>query len=377
MRACFFPLNIDAAGCYRCIFPMAYLGERGHMASMPGFVLAQNGKEVRPLPGPGVLNRVPPGQFDVLFVEETIPEDLDLAVFHIGTMGWQVDWARKMVKRGVRVVLDLDDDVHRNPGYNPAVLDRRSSPHNNRWNTQQLCELADLVTCATPSIAEFYSQWNPNTVVVRNALHWPMWDRIDRGAGWSRFRVGYMGNMAFHGADIDTIAPQLRKWLVAHPEVEFVAAGDPSIHDRIGVPESQRVSTSNAWFRMMDLAQITACMDVGLVPLAKNAFNEGKSCLKGMEYAACGIPCIASPTGEYQRWLDGGGGILAKHPKDWLEALDTLYEDEGLRARLANEAFAHARAESLDNRVTDWEDAYGWTGGDHHTNAAVALPLAA
>jgi hypothetical protein len=39
---------------------------------------------------------------------------------------------------------------------------------------------------------------------------------------------------------------------------------------------------------------------VGLVPLTRGPFNEAKSYLKGLEYAAAGIPFIATPTEEYQ-----------------------------------------------------------------------------
>lgn len=369
MTICFFPLNVDGAGCYRCIFPMAYLGQRGHVASMPGLVLSQHGRRVMPLPGAGLLERIPPGDFDVSYVEDSLPEVFETAVFQLGSMGWQVEWARELQRKGVAIVLDLDDDLHRSPKYNPARLDPDWSPANNRRNTQRMCELADLVTCATPSLAEFYSRWNRNVVVLRNRLHWPMWEHIDRGAGWRRFRVGYMGNTDFHGEDLRLIAPTLRKWLIAHPEVEFVAAGDPRMHDLIGVPPAQRVSTMKVWYRNLDLPQITATFDVGLVPLIRNDFNEGKSALKGMEYAAAGIPCIATPTGEYQWWVKPGeNGFLAKHPRDFVDALDAVLADPGLLSRLGAGARTDARASSLDNHIQDWERAYAGIGHGHHTN---------
>lgn len=362
MKICFMPRDLDGAGCYRCIFPMAYLGSRGHLCSMPTFVLEDGaGNPVEPLPSPGLLGKIPPGNWIVRFIEESIP-DADVYVFQGGSWRWQLDWARKLKDRGGRIVVDMDDDFHRIPGYNPARLDPVSSPDNNRRIATDLLELSDAATFSTEALREFYSRWQPDATVLPNRLHWPMWSEqtpVYESKGWRKFRVGYMGAVDYHGADLETIAPSLRKWLVAHPDVEFVAAGDPRIHDLIGVPEAQRVSTARTWFRNLDLPQITAAFDVGLVPLARNDFNEGKSCLKGMEYAGCGIPCIATPTAEYKRWVDEGvNGFLARYPRDFVGHLDRLVSDPALVARLGAGARASARAAALDQHIQDWEAVY-------------------
>ena len=354
MKVVFFPgaSGIDAAGCYRAIFPMGYLAARGHQASMPSMMLHDMaGNPVRPLPGPGVLNRVPGGNLNVSFLDD-FPKDADLYVFHGGTASWQLEWAEKL---DGRIVLDVDDDIHRVPSWNPG----KSTPEGRR-NVRRMAEMAALVTCATPALAEFYSRFNRNVVVLRNRLHWPMWGDLPpvwAHKSWRRFRVGYMGNMAFHRADLELIAAPLRKWLLAHPEVEFVAAGDPRIHDVVGTPWEQRVSTSQVWFRNLDLPYVTSCFDVGLVPLVKCDFNECKSWLKGMEYAACGIPCLASPTGEYKEWLSEAGGYTCQHPRDFIERLDALAGDPDLVRSLGESAHRAARASSLDQHIEEWEAA--------------------
>ena len=369
MKVVFLPGHngVDAAGCYRCIFPMAYLGDRGHATSMPPIVLETlGGERVRPLPVPGVLNRIPPGVFNVFFLDD-FPRDADLYVFHGGTAPFQLEWAERLVGEGRRVVLDLDDDVHRVPSWNPGRQDAAS-----RRRVRRLAELASLVTCATPALAGFYGRFNPNTVVLRNRLHWPMWTELEpvyARREWRRFRVGYMGNMLFHRADLEMVAGPLRKWLVAHPDVEFVAAGDPAIHEVVGTPEGQRVSTSNAFFRNLDLPHIMSCMDVGLVPLVRCDFNECKSNLKGLEYAACGIPSVASPTESYREWVrDGETGMLARHPRDFVEAVDALYRDRDRLRGMGEAAYRLARESSLDRHIDGWEAAYA--GVCDHSDAA-------
>lgn len=362
MRVCFLPANVDGAGCYRLIFPMVYLGARGHVASMPSFTLHSDRGQVRPYPGEGLLERIPPGEFALSFIEESISE-AELYVFQLGSMGWMVEWARRFKAGGARVVLDLDDDLHRNPSYNPAVLDPRRSPDNNRRNTVELLKVADAASFATAELERFYSRWCRDTVVLPNGLHWPMWEQVVpvyERREWRRFRVGYMGNMAYHAEDLKTIAGPLRKWLVRNPDAEFVAAGDGRAHDVVGTPAEQRVTTAKVWFRNLDLPFITATFDVGLVPLVRNEFNEGKSHLKGLEYSACGIVPLCSPTEPYRDFIDDGRtGFLCRHPKDFIARLDELKADWELRARMGAAARRNAREGALDRTIGRWEDFYG------------------
>ena len=61
-------------------------------------------------------------------------------------------------------------------------------------------------------------------------------------------------------------------------------------------------------------------LGVGLVPLLDSAFNRAKSWLKGLEYAALGVPFVASPTPEYVKLAGLGAGLLADDPFQVLDA---------------------------------------------------------
>ena len=92
------------------------------------------------------------------------------------------------------------------------------------------------------------------------------------------------------------------------------------------------------------------------MPLSRNDFNEAKSCLKGLEYAAAGIPFIATPTGEY-RWLaEQGVGRLAETPEEWTHHLDELrnidvrMEEAERQRKIVEEKF------TMDHRGQEWRD---------------------
>ena len=88
---------------------------------------------------------------------------------------------------------------------------------------------------------------------------------------------------------------------------------------------------------------------VGIMPLpAGDAFAEGKSAYKLLQYLAAGIPAIASPVGENRRVVaEGVTGFLAETPGEWREALRRLASDSALRRRMGAAARERASAYSL------------------------------
>lgn len=222
--------------------------------------------------------------------------------------------------------------------------------------------LADALTVSTPFLKRAYSYLNPNIHVVPNYLDWKMWEKLPK-RNWDKVRIGWMGEAKMRPDDLRVLQGVIGPFLRRHPEVDFVAAGDPTVHDILDVPDGQRVSYERVLFDK--LPTITATMDVGLVPLASHDFNEAKSYLKGLEYAACGIPCIASPSESYRDWVvEGGNGFLARQPRDWIRHLETLVSDGDLRRRLGRKARAKARANTIQKNAWRWDEVFRSLEGD-------------
>lgn len=337
MRICVIPSTFDAAGCLRLLFPGAYLSERGHDVQVPPF--KHNARQ---------------GVDEFENVHLSLPAiDADVYVFHQPSSSNYLPVIRELRASGKRIVCDDDDDLRNLPPYHPE--------HGKSVKVLEECyALADAFSVSTPSLAESYADHQP--VVLRNRLHWRMWQDVQPvyERETRRVRVGWMGGLEWRHADLAVLRGVIGPWLERHPEVEFVAAGDQRVHDFLGVPYGQRVTTARVAYRNMDLAYTTATMDIGLVPLARNRFNEGKSALKGMEYAACGIPCIASPTSEYRLWVDDGdNGFLASKPRDWTAAMDLLVGDQELRRSMGRTARLKAQEHTIEEHAGEWERFYG------------------
>jgi glycosyltransferase involved in cell wall biosynthesis len=77
--------------------------------------------------------------------------------------------------------------------------------------------------------------------------------------------------------------------------------------------------------------------DIGLAPLAGSLFNDCKSAIKALDYAALGLASLASDVPAYRGSLaDGPGGTLVPNTTDaWYAALSRLIRDAVWRRHLA------------------------------------------
>ena len=81
--------------------------------------------------------------------------------------------------------------------------------------------------------------------------------------------------------------------------------------------------------------QDLAKMNIGVMPLQKDIWSEGKCGFKGLQYMALEIPTIMSPVGVNTTIVqDGINGLLATSLKEWKEKLTLLLKDKELRKNL-------------------------------------------
>jgi glycosyltransferase involved in cell wall biosynthesis len=367
LRIVYLTANVDGAGMYRCLFPAQYLRARGWDAFLCPFTAHEDGDQLlinfRQVVETDVVDGDGHRLVQVVGVDRLIPAlEPDVVVVQMQLDSVLPPLIKDWKQRGITVVAECDDAHHGIPAWNPALegTDPRLHPDRNRDHLHETFKLADALTVATPALKDMYEGLQTDVTVIPNYLHWPMWENVvpPWEANRRRLRVGWMGASKWRTGDLQVLRGVIGPWLERNPHVEFVCAGDPTAHDLLGIPVAQRVSTQAVEFRHGDLADIAAVMDIGLVPLASGGFNECKSWLKGLEYSACGIVPVATPTQQYREFInDGIDGFLAAKPAQWVRALDALLDPE-LRRRMGEAARAKAREYSLDRHKKEWADFY-------------------
>jgi glycosyltransferase involved in cell wall biosynthesis len=217
---------------------------------------------------------------------------------------------------------------------------------------------ADLITCATPRLAEEMAHYNPAVTVVPNGLpaailDWPARQPSDR------VTIGWAGSpstapeLLLAAAAVDGILarPPARVRLGFH-----TIGVDPTIIGRAGLRNpftrvTRWIPHSIDYLRAVDF-------DIWIAPYRPTRFNEAKVATKAIEAAFLGIPIVASDTEPYRAFVrHGETGLLVRRPGDWSTHLRRLAGDPSLRERMGNAARDLARDHTIDAIAPLWERA--------------------
>lgn len=259
------------------------------------------------------------------------PSDSDVIVFQRPAKLTTLECMPFYQRAGIAVVVDVDDDfscLHPNhpahDAFNPSL-----SPDVNHRHLHRACAIADLVTVTTPALAERYGG-HGRVAVLPNCVPASILDLPFKDNGKT---LGWSGAVQMHPGDLEAtrggVAEALRRsgW-------DFHVVG-PSDGVRQALALDQEPSETG-WVATEDWHEALGQIDVGIVPLGTSRFNAAKSWLKGLEYAARGIPFVASPLPEYQALAEEGIGILAAdRSRNWRAQLGQLMSDESLRWEMA------------------------------------------
>jgi glycosyltransferase involved in cell wall biosynthesis len=78
--------------------------------------------------------------------------------------------------------------------------------------------------------------------------------------------------------------------------------------------------------------------DIGIMPLTEDAWAQGKSATKLLEYLAAGIPVVCSPVGINKDIIsEGENGFLAGAEQEWIDKLSILLSNEDMRKKFSRQ----------------------------------------
>jgi hypothetical protein len=247
---------------------------------------------------------------------------------------------RELQRTGYAIVVDVDDDFKNLPDTNPAWANTApdTDPITNRENHTLACEFADVLTVSTDSLKESYGGGD-RIHVVRNRIpeHWlnVNMPKDDPPA------VLWTGVHVYHAGDLEVTDGQVGVALSrAGAKLRHIGGIAP---DRMVGPEVEDATNTRGayqhqgWLNLTEMqwAQAIGRCTAGIVPLCDRVFNHSKSYIKGLEYAALGVPFVASPMPEYKLLAEMGAGELADHPKQWRMMVERLLRDPEWREERA------------------------------------------
>jgi glycosyltransferase involved in cell wall biosynthesis len=255
--------------------------------------------------------------------------DIDIVVLQRPLMYFMPDVINMLHARGIKVVVELDDDFHAAQTANLAFM--LNHPRTNaaqNWHHLGNCvRKADLVTVSTPALAQRYGS-HGRVVMLRNCVDDDYLEFHSKGDGRT---VGWAGSTINHPTDLQATRGGVAMALDDHPDWRFMCVGGAKYVDAVQEGLELKKPPDATPLRPLDLHPLVVSMiDVGIAPLADLAFNHAKSYLKGLEYAALGIPFVASDMPEYRRLQERYGiGVIAKpKARDWRRRLNVIMDSE-------------------------------------------------
>lgn len=257
-----------------------------------------------------------------------------------------------MVEHKIPFMTEFDDFVHhispRNTGgyiaWNPSTLFT--------YRAMEATRKAVGVTVSTPFLAKEYFPYNPLIYVIPNFLDRDKWDNPITRRQDGKIRIGWCGGNA-HGDDLHMISKVIEKLVKEYDgKVVFETLG-MTRQELAGVfpmaPGNQEPCPScghegtlhhhpGESLNDYPTALCSKGWDIAVAPVIDNSFGNAKSDLKIKEYAAAGIPIVASPVAPYREAADSGARIvLCRTFDEWYNGLKTLIESQEIRDSMVRE----------------------------------------
>lgn len=258
-------------------------------------------------------------------------------------------WRR--LRPGRRLIYETDDDMFT---IDPTNVTSKAQFTPSLYDAIEFAiGTAHVVTVSTPPLARVMEKYNPNVVVLPNCIDGKLLtlQRPQR----ERITIGWTGGTS-HLKDWGVVAPHLKRFLKKNPDVELHTMGT-DFAKVYGVPARNTDWHSNIWHYYPKID-----FDIGIAPLDKIPFNRSKSHIKALEYAALGIPVVATDSEPYHDFVvHGETGFLVQHDHEWTRYLNMLVQDEKLRKQMGANAKDRAVEYTIQRRWKDWENA--WLGG--------------
>lgn len=260
-------------------------------------------------------------------------------------------------RQGIAVIIELDDDfstVHRFNAAHDSIEGGEFS--GNHW-IEKACAIADHVTVSTPQLTKYARHGRVS--ILRNNVPDSIFGFAPETRNFGSPRIGWTGSVQTHPDDLQQTKGSVAGLLRTNG-LGFTVIGDGEyVATNLQFSPDTPVFATG-WVPIEHYyGALANHMDIGIVPLEMSPFNEAKSALKGMEYAALGIPFVASPTREYLRMEAYGIGKIAKTPGDWRKHLQRMLDRTSETERIANEARDRIKAEhTYSVNAPQWIDAW-------------------
>lgn len=337
------PVEPNGCAWYRCYLPMKELQKSGWETGM-GF--------------PGWNDD---HGFGLLVPDNKAVHGWDVIVFKLIMLQSVAEKMKQAKEMGQKIVVDIDDWFEGLSESNLAykTTDPNVNPRNNREHYMYIIDNADAIITSTPFLYNFYKNVKgyKNVYMVRNGIDIDRWTQRKDHSRWLP-NFGWVGATPWRSNDLEQLVPLFGQFLEKN-RLSFHHSGHiknaKNAKDQLGIPKSVK-TTESPMQKISTYPEMFRKIDVGLVPLNNVEFNHAKSSIKGLEYAAAGVPFIASWSPEYELLEEQGIGRVARNEREWIGHLEELLDPRVRKEDVEKNLEGIKKYQSMEVRRSDWDE---------------------
>ena len=227
-------------------------------------------------------------------------------------------WLKKFSNK---IIYDFDDAIM----FDAAKPDKPS--HKRQKAFQRTINLADMIIAGNSYLAEQAMKFNESVKILPTALNVRNYDIEVEPRRDDIVRLVWIGSKS-----------TLRYLLEIKPALEEIGSRYNNVVLRIICDyffdlNNMKVE-KRLWSMKTQVADLVSS-DIGLAPLPDNSFTRGKCGFKILQYAAAGLPVVASPVGVNSEYVkDGVNGFYASNTLQWIDRTTHLIENAEQRKRM-------------------------------------------
>ncbi len=251
-----------------------------------------------------------------------------------------VEWLGMKIGR-CPIVLDLDD----------ATYVSYLSPTYGRWGsalkwfskTNDLIDWAKVVTCGNRAIADYVTERGKQAVIIPTVVDTDQFVPRPESTKSDVPVIGWIGTHSTYQY-LASIFPALQQLAQTHRfRLKVIGAG----RNEITIPG---VEVENLeWNLGREIADFQS-FDIGIYPIVKDEWSEGKSGFKAIQYMAVGIPFVTTPVGACAEiGQPDVTHFAAETEEEWVSGLSKLLSDRQQAAHMG----AAGRRYALEHYTLD------------------------
>lgn len=236
------------------------------------------------------------------------------------------EWMLKLL--GIQYIVDYDDAIfhHYDQSSNPLIKKFLGNKIAN------VMRFSGTVVAGNQYLADYAARSGAKNIeIIPTVIDLERYP-IKQNADDEQFIVGWIGTKTTFEKHLLPCKDWIKALQIQEPNIRFHI---------VGITEDMDLGKNVKYIRWTEETEVAEIlkMDIGLMPLQDSKWEKGKCAYKLIQYAACGIPGVASDVGMNREvTVPGETGILAAVDEEWIQAIKTLKSNTELRQQMGRNA---------------------------------------